>query len=257
MQAQLEKIRSDAAECLLLSSLATDNKSSMFAKMAEHLNDLASELEKTLTPNSSAAVTGELIPFRSRSGREETGAAGMVSSVHHEDGAKADMAQRAARPRRLWPWLLIAVMGTIAGSSVWAGLHRDRLYQHLAVYLVPALERSKSQAAVGPHDGANALTALMATEQREREAIFKRLSALDVQVEGIARELDRLRHSQAPAIGQLVGPDDVTNAVDKPSDSTNRNSSASALRAACQRFRSYDAATGTYVTLDGRRLSCP
>ena len=48
LQAHLDKIRSDAAECLLLSSLATDGKREVFTRMAEHLNALAFELEKTI-----------------------------------------------------------------------------------------------------------------------------------------------------------------------------------------------------------------
>ena len=52
LQVHLNKIRSDAAECRLLSSLATDGKGEVFAKTAEHLNALASDLEKTIATNS-------------------------------------------------------------------------------------------------------------------------------------------------------------------------------------------------------------
>ncbi len=52
LQGHLNKLRSDAAECRLLSSLATDGKGEVFAKTAEHLNVLASEIEKTIATNS-------------------------------------------------------------------------------------------------------------------------------------------------------------------------------------------------------------
>jgi hypothetical protein len=50
IQTHLDKIRSDAAECHLLSNLVTDGKRAVFAKTAEHLNALALEVEKTIAP---------------------------------------------------------------------------------------------------------------------------------------------------------------------------------------------------------------
>jgi hypothetical protein len=49
MQAHLEKLRSDAAECALISNLATNQeKKELFARLAEHLTVLASEIECTI-----------------------------------------------------------------------------------------------------------------------------------------------------------------------------------------------------------------
>jgi hypothetical protein len=46
MKAQLEKLRTDAAECALIRDLATDpQKRALFTRLAEHLNRLASEVE--------------------------------------------------------------------------------------------------------------------------------------------------------------------------------------------------------------------
>jgi hypothetical protein len=47
MQAHLEKLRTDAEECALISKLATDKqKSELFARLSEHLNTLALEVER-------------------------------------------------------------------------------------------------------------------------------------------------------------------------------------------------------------------
>ena len=54
IQTHLDKIRSDAAECLFLSNLVTDGKREVFARAAEHLNALASEVERTIATNSAA-----------------------------------------------------------------------------------------------------------------------------------------------------------------------------------------------------------
>ncbi|MGY4501629.1 hypothetical protein ACVWYH_005560 [Bradyrhizobium sp. GM24.11] len=50
MQAQLEKLRKEAAECALIRDLATDpKKRELFARLAEHLDVLASEVERAIT----------------------------------------------------------------------------------------------------------------------------------------------------------------------------------------------------------------
>ena len=55
MQEQLEKLRTDAEECRMISQLAADvKKRELFARLAEHLKVLASEVERAI-----AAATGE------------------------------------------------------------------------------------------------------------------------------------------------------------------------------------------------------
>jgi uncharacterized protein YceH (UPF0502 family) len=52
MQAHLEKLRADAAECGLISNLATEpGKRELFARLAEHLAVLASEVERAIAAN--------------------------------------------------------------------------------------------------------------------------------------------------------------------------------------------------------------
>jgi hypothetical protein len=49
MLAHLEKLRCDAAECALISNLATNpEKKELFARLAEHLTVLASEVERAI-----------------------------------------------------------------------------------------------------------------------------------------------------------------------------------------------------------------
>jgi hypothetical protein len=56
MEQHLQKLRADAEECSMISKLATDHqKRELFARVAEHLSVLASEVEraiasKTITP---------------------------------------------------------------------------------------------------------------------------------------------------------------------------------------------------------------
>jgi len=49
MTAHLEKLRIDAEDCALISKLATDmQKRELFARLAEHLSLLASEIERAM-----------------------------------------------------------------------------------------------------------------------------------------------------------------------------------------------------------------
>jgi hypothetical protein len=63
MEAHLEKLRADAAECALIRDLATDpQKRALFMRLAEHLATLASEVEATIAqPESKAALVGGLL----------------------------------------------------------------------------------------------------------------------------------------------------------------------------------------------------
>ncbi|MCK1721323.1 hypothetical protein [Bradyrhizobium sp. 141] len=49
MQAQLEKLRRDAAECALIRDLASDaKKRELFSRLADHLSVLAAEVERAI-----------------------------------------------------------------------------------------------------------------------------------------------------------------------------------------------------------------
>jgi hypothetical protein len=55
MQAQLEKLRAEAADCRLMSDLAADKeKRQLFSQRAEHLSALAAELARRIDEASAA-----------------------------------------------------------------------------------------------------------------------------------------------------------------------------------------------------------
>lgn len=56
VQAQLEKLRSEAAECRLISDLATDKKKrELFSRLADHLSVLAAEIANLLVAQNGMA----------------------------------------------------------------------------------------------------------------------------------------------------------------------------------------------------------
>ena len=49
MQEHLEKLRTDSVDCKLISDMATDaTKRELFAKISDHLNVLAAEVERAI-----------------------------------------------------------------------------------------------------------------------------------------------------------------------------------------------------------------
>jgi len=179
MQTHLSKIRSDAAECLLLSTLAADDRSKMFAKMAEHLNDLASEVERGIA-NQPKLIEGKLDPVQPQSSRAAD--AEIDNTVHQQNGTPTDPApQTVGRPRRMWPWLVIASIVLIAGSFVW------RVYP----------EWPNSAQARPAEDSTKAMPAPKTAEQSDYQEISNRLSAVEARVEAVAGELEKLSNSKA------------------------------------------------------------
>jgi predicted nuclease of restriction endonuclease-like RecB superfamily len=58
LREQLEQLRTGAFECQLISDLAADlEKQELFARLAEHLSILASEVEQAIAANVSGNVT--------------------------------------------------------------------------------------------------------------------------------------------------------------------------------------------------------
>lgn len=61
MAAHLEKLRIDAEECALISKLAIDvQKRELFARLAEHLGVLASEIERAMAAKMAGGDTSKV-----------------------------------------------------------------------------------------------------------------------------------------------------------------------------------------------------
>jgi hypothetical protein len=286
IRTHLDKIRSDAAECLVLSSLAPDGKREVFTRIAEHLNGLASDLEKTI------ATIGTNGPGPGVANHEPAVAPVMLPT-HSE---------QAAAPRRALPWLLVIVLGAISGALVWANSPAEKYWPSLL---------SKHEPAPGDDTG-QAIATLLSGEQGERKILREQLVALVARVDMIDRELNDLKNSRADIAGSSNTPsasqedkspnvetkpptpeqqpprteeDGGTSkleasvpakktdlpppaASDPPSEPADRVGAISPRRAeldarkpvigppGCTQFRSFDPVSGTYTTLDGRRRQC-
>ncbi len=63
IQAQLKKLRIDAAECTLIRDLATEpKKRELFARLADHLAVLASEVERAIGETTGSDIAPDRPP---------------------------------------------------------------------------------------------------------------------------------------------------------------------------------------------------
>jgi hypothetical protein len=295
IQTHLDKIRSDAAECVLLSNLVGDGKGEVFARTAKHLSGLALEIEKTIATDSADKGTrGESVNMARAGGREEAVAADIAAAPH----------QQAVRPRRTLPLLLVIVLGGIVGAFFW----RDNPAK---VWLLYTLQ-SKHEASPAPEDQTKqALATLLSGEQADRKILTEQLSALAARVDNLAIAQDNLKTALAEIAGPsksvgaeekppiaetkpsapeekpVRGDENLTSALESPAAAKQSNgvppATASPLiepvdrvgaipapprraeldprkstigPSGCMHFRSFDPVSGTYTTLDGRRREC-
>ena len=185
IQTHLDKIRSDAAECLLLSNLVTDGKGEVFARTAEHLNALALEVGKTIATNGADTA---------RAGDREEAVATDIAAAHR---------QQAARPRRMLPWLLVIVLGVIVGAFFWANNPANE-------YFSLSNLQSKHETSPAPQDETKqAIATLLSGEQAERKILVEQLRALAARVDNLVTALNNLEtalDNLKTARAEIAGP---------------------------------------------------
>ncbi len=187
IRAHLDKIRSDAAECLLVSTLVGDGKREVFARTAQHLNALASEVEKTIATNGADKGTRGESEHLARAENPEAPVAADIAAAHHP---------RAARLRQVLPWLLVIVIGGLVGAFFWAN-NPAKTYWSLSNL------QSKHEASPAPQDETKqAIAALLSGEQAERKILMEQLSGLGARLDNLAIALENLKTSRA----EIVGP---------------------------------------------------
>jgi BA14K-like protein len=181
IQTHLDKIRSDAAECLLLSTLVADGKREVFAKTAEHLNALALEVEKTIATNGAEDGARGESEHMARPGDSGEAVATDIAVAHHKQ----------ARSRQVLPWLLVVILGGIVGALSWAN-NPAKIHWSLIT------SQSKHEMPPTPQDETKqAIASLLAGEQAERKILMEQLSWLGSRLDNLARAVDNLKIAHA------------------------------------------------------------
>ena len=295
IQTHLDKIRSDAAECVLLGNLVTDGKREVFARTAQHLYALALEVEKTIAANSADKGTRGESEHMARAGDREEAVATDIAAADH---------QQTARPRRMLPWLLAVVLGGIVGAFFWTN---NPAKEYWSSYTL----QSKHDISPAPQDETKqAIATLLSGEQAERKILMEQLSGLAARVDNLVRAIDNLktraeitgpsnnesvRAEEKPAAAGTKPPAPGEKPVRREENRTPTPESPAAAKqsdgappatdgpliepvdrvgaipprraeldprkptigpAGCTQFRSFDPVSGTYTTLEGRRRQC-
>jgi|KBSMisStaDraftv2_1062788.scaffolds.fasta_scaffold596293_1 hypothetical protein len=283
IRAQMDKIRSDAAEFRLLSN-AVDGKREVFAKVAEHLNALVTEVEKTIATDSAG---------NGRRGESEQLVRGNSEDANASDIAVAPTGP-VARPHRITPWLLAAVLGGLVGTFVGTNKPAKEHWPLSALLL-------NREALPVPKDETKEIVATrLSGDRAERKILVEQLSALAARVDNFEKALDNLKTVPAenadapnkelaetdptisgqhrsirkddnststhespaaapPPVGDspFIEPPDRVGAIQVPPRRAHLDQSKAALGpSGCAQFRSFDPVSGTYVTFDGRRRQC-
>ena len=253
LQSYLKKIRSDAAECLVLGSIVADEKREVFIRTAEHLNGLASELEKSISK-----IEPDLV---GTSRREEKAYLDLPAG-----NAASPSLQHAAKRRRVLPWLSGIVFGAILAALTLA-INPAQTYwstKNAKHDLAPPSQDNPNQAMV---------LLLFSNEQAERRRLSDQIAAIAGRLSGLESSLDDLKKVRAEAsepINTASVPTKAPVAESSPSpveksvsaaestleDPTSPKQYDSAGPRGCNLFRSFDPKSGTYITLDGRRRQC-
>ncbi|WFU18649.1 BA14K family protein [Bradyrhizobium sp. CB3481] len=283
---QLDKIRSDAAECVLLSKLVTDGKGQVFVRTAEHLHELALELEKSIPTNSADA------------GTDRVGLSFPHAGDHEEAASSKTAGQQPAPPRWMLIWMLLVVIilsGVLGASS-------KQAREYWSLYVSP----SKHDTPPSTQDQTiQTMAALLSSESAERGKMIGHLHELNARMDVLISSFNNLnsardeiaaksnrdkmaaeeepRGSTAQAPAPTVTSSTKENSAPvlegspaaKQADSMSPETvdqvgaipagqrrvapsprKSAAGPAGCAQFRSFDPVSETYTTLDGRRREC-
>ena len=151
MQTHLEKLRSDAAECLVVSNLATDpEKQQRFARFAEHITGLASAVQNEVAVES-------------------------ANVVRAAETAVVDQKQ-AIRYRQILPWFVVVILLAAAGAFAWPRVEKDASV-------------TKLEAKAGaPQEGTKqAIAKFLSAEEEKRKVLSEQLGALAARVDNLEK----------------------------------------------------------------------
>lgn len=162
IQTQLEKLRREAAECLVLSNLAKEpEKQQLFARVAEHITGLAAAVQNELATQPANAVPAAKTPVA---------------------------AQKATtRSRQMLPWFVVVIFLAAAGALVWPRAEKAApSVAALEAKAVPPLEAKAEPPQATQEDTKQTITNVPAAEEN-RKVLSEQLGALAARVDNLEK----------------------------------------------------------------------
>jgi len=176
----LEKLRSEVAECLVLSNVATDpEKRQLFARVAERISGLASAVQSELVTEPAKATYGlqqpaDLVP---------------IFDPKRMDAADSTIVPKLPMKSRMRAWLAVVFLIAGAGAFVLARAEKDSS--------VPALQ-AKIEPKPAPQEGAKEAIGEFRSAEEGKQKV------LSQQLELLASRIDNLERAHAEVEGRAT-----------------------------------------------------
>jgi Asp-tRNA(Asn)/Glu-tRNA(Gln) amidotransferase C subunit len=163
IQTQLEKLRREAAECLVLSNLATDpEKRELFTRVAEHITGLASAVQNEVAIEPANVIGAATTPV-----------------VDHPNTPVIDQKQ-ANRSRQMLPWFVVVILIAAAGALVWPRAEKT-------APSVAALEAKAEPPPAPQEDAKQTIANFLSAEDEKRKVLSEQLGALAARVDNLEK----------------------------------------------------------------------
>jgi hypothetical protein len=181
VQRVLEKLRSEVAECLVVSNVATDpEKRELFARVAEHISGLASAVQKELV------VPPDVVDFVNQRPTD------VIRGGESKEAKAANsiiVPKHATELLRMHPWLAVVVLLAAAGAFVLIRAEKDSSF--------PALEATVDPAQAPQEATDQAIADLKQTIMDFRSTEDDRRRLLSQQLDALAARVDNLEKARA------------------------------------------------------------
>ncbi len=177
VQRVLEKLRSEVAECLVVSNVATDpEKRQLFARVAEHISGLASAVQKELVVPADVVEVVNQKPTNAIHGSEskEAKAANSIIVPNH-----------ATELLRMHPWLAVVVLLAAAGAFVLIWAEKDSSFTALEAKVDPPQAPQEGNQAIA--DLKQAIIEFRSAEDDKRRLLSQQLDALAARVDNLEK----------------------------------------------------------------------
>ena len=159
LQNQLEKLRREAAECLLLSNLATDpEKRQLFANIAEHIAGLASGVESALAAEPANVVR--------------------AADLKRAEATAADQKQ-TTKSRRMLRWFVVLVLVAATVAFVWRHPEKGSPFT--------ALEAKAEPPPAQQEDTTQVIANFLSAEEQKWKSLAEQLGALSGRMDNLER----------------------------------------------------------------------
>jgi len=186
----LEKLRSEVAECLVLSNVATDpEKRQLFARVAERISGLASAVQSELVTEPAKATYGlqqpaDLVP---------------IFDPKRMDAADSTIVPKLPMKSRMRAWLAVVFLIAGAGAFVLARAEKDSS--------VPALQ-AKIEPKPAPQEGAKeAIGEFRSAEEGKQKVLSQQLELLAARIDNLEKSRAEVEAPAAKRDAEPPGPD--------------------------------------------------